>query len=79
MARRSNGGVAEAAIALVNMGATPLRAGAAEAAWNAGDADPGKQADAETQPPSDTNASADFRRHLARVLVRRSVEEAEAR
>ncbi len=79
VARRSNGGVADAAIALVNMGATPLRAGAAEAAWIAGAADPGVEADAKTEPPSDTNGSADYRRHLARVLVRRAVEEAEAR
>ena len=79
VARRSNGGVADAAIGLVNMGATPLRAGAAEAAWTAGEADPGAEADAATEPPSDTSGSADYRRHLARVLVRRAIEEAEAR
>ena len=76
VARRSNGGVADPAIALVNMGATPLRAGQAEAAWAAGDADPGAEADAGTEPPSDTNASAEYRRHLVKVLVRRAVEEA---
>jgi len=32
-----------------------------------------------TDPPSDTAASAEFRRHLARVLVGRAVEEPEAR
>ena len=79
VARRSNGGVADAAIGLVNMGATPLRAAAAEAAWTAGEDDPGAQADEATEPPSDTSGSADYRRHLARVLVRRAVEEAEAR
>jgi carbon-monoxide dehydrogenase medium subunit len=79
VARRSNGGVSDAAIALVSMGATPLRATAAEAAWNAGEADPGAVADEGTEPASDTNASADFRRHLARVLVRRAIEEATAR
>ena len=79
VARRSNGGVADAAISLVSMGATPLRARAAEAAWTAGAADPGVEADAQTEPPSDTSGSADYRRHLARVLVRRAVEEAEAR
>jgi aerobic carbon-monoxide dehydrogenase medium subunit len=78
VARRSNGGVVEAAIALVNMGATPLRARAAEAAWNAGE-DTAAVAAEGTEPASDTNGSADFRRHLARVLVRRAVEEAEAR
>jgi aerobic carbon-monoxide dehydrogenase medium subunit len=79
VAHRSNGGVADAAIALVNMGATPLRARTAEAAWTAGEADPGTQADEATEPPSDTSGSADYRRHLARVLVRRAVAEAEAR
>ena len=79
VARRSNGGVEDAAIALVNMGATPLRARSAEAAWNTGAADPGVEADAGTEPASDTNGSADYRRHLARVLVRRAVEEANRR
>jgi carbon-monoxide dehydrogenase medium subunit len=75
---RRNGAVSEPAIALVSMGATPLRAQASEAAWAAGD-DPGAAADEGTEPPSDTNGSADYRRHLARVLVRRAVEEAEGR
>jgi aerobic carbon-monoxide dehydrogenase medium subunit len=79
VARRSNGGVADTAIGLVNMGATPLRARTAEAAWAAGEVDPGLEADAATAPPSDTSGSSDYRRHLARVLVRRAVEEAEAR
>jgi carbon-monoxide dehydrogenase medium subunit len=72
---RRNGRVSEPAIALVSMGATPLRARAAEAAWAAG-GDPGRVADEGTDPPSDTNGSAEFRRHLARVLVRRAVEQA---
>jgi carbon-monoxide dehydrogenase medium subunit len=75
VAKRSNGGVEQAAISLVSMGATPLRAAAAEAAWNAGD-DPGAVAAEGTDPPSDTNGSADYRRHLVQVLVRRAVEEA---
>jgi carbon-monoxide dehydrogenase medium subunit len=79
VAHRSNGGVADAAIVLVNMGATPLRARTAEAAWTVGEADPGTQADEATEPPNDTSGSADYRRHLARVLVRRAVAEAEAR
>jgi carbon-monoxide dehydrogenase medium subunit len=78
VARRTNGGVGEAAIALVNMGAMPLRAGASEAAWKAGE-DAGAVAAEGTEPPSDTNGSADYRRHLVQVLVRRAVEEAEAR
>jgi len=75
VAKRSNGGVEGAAISLVSMGATPLRASAAEAAWNAGE-DPGAVAAEGTDPPSDTNGSPEFRRHLARVLVPRAVEEA---
>jgi carbon-monoxide dehydrogenase medium subunit len=72
---RQNGGVSEPAIALVSMGATPLRSRAAEAAWAAGE-DPGAVAAEETDPPSDTNGTAQFRRHLAQVLVRRAVEQA---
>ena len=75
VAKRSNGGVEGAAISLVSMGATPLRAAAAEAAWNAGE-DPGAVAAEGTDPPSDTNGSAEYRRHLVQVLVRRAVEEA---
>jgi aerobic carbon-monoxide dehydrogenase medium subunit len=72
---RQNGGVSEPAIAFVSMGATPLRASAAEAAWAAGE-DPGAVAAEGTDPPSDTNGTAEFRRHLAQVLVRRAVEQA---
>ena len=75
VARRSNGGVADPAVALVNMGPTPLRAAAAEAGWEGGE-DPGARADEGTDPQGDTNASAEYRRELARVLVRRAVEEA---
>jgi aerobic carbon-monoxide dehydrogenase medium subunit len=78
VARRANGGVSDAAIALVSMGATPLRASAAEAAWSAGK-DASAVADEGTQPASDTNGSAEYRRHLARVLVGRAVEEAMGR
>ncbi len=73
---RKNGG-RKAAISLVNMGATPLRAHAAEEAVASG-GDPGAVAADGTDPPSDTNASAEYRRHLAGVLVRRAVEEATA-
>jgi carbon-monoxide dehydrogenase medium subunit len=69
----ANGG---ARVALTNMGATPLRASGVEEAL-AGGADAASAAEkaAEgTSPPSDTNASADFRRHLAQVLTRRALE-----
>jgi carbon-monoxide dehydrogenase medium subunit len=69
----------DAAIGLVNMGATPLRAQAAEAAYKDGGAEAAGEAAAEgTDPPEDTAASAEFRRHLARVLTRRALEEAKA-
>ena len=76
VAERNNGGH-KAAISLVNMGATPLRAHAAEAAVASG-GDPGAVAAEGADPPSDTHASAEYRRHLAGVLVRRAVEEATA-
>ena len=70
---RRNG---SAAIGLANMGATPLRASAAEAAFASGGAAAAGAAAAEgTDPPTDTAASPDFRRHLAQVLVRRALEE----
>ncbi|HEV7536861.1 MAG TPA: xanthine dehydrogenase family protein subunit M [Acidimicrobiia bacterium] len=65
-------------VALVNMGSTPRRAGAVEAAVGAGEGAAGaaRFAADDTEPPTDLNAGPDFRRHLARVLVRRALEEA---
>ncbi len=65
-------------IGLVNMGSTPLRASAAESALDGGASIPDAAAMAAegTEPPVDLNASAEFRGHLARVLVRRALEEA---
>src|SRR5690606_18618524 len=75
--RRENGGIAEARVALTNMGPTPVRATAVEQALAGADADgiaPAAARAAEgTSPPSDTTASADYRRHLATVLARRAV------
>jgi aerobic carbon-monoxide dehydrogenase medium subunit len=67
-------------IGLVNMGSTPMRASATEAALanGASVADAAAAADQGTDPSSDLNASEDYRRHLARVLVRRALEEASA-
>ncbi len=73
---RANGGADNAAVALVNMGATPLRARAVEQALAAGEDDPAQHADEGTDATDDTNASAEYRRHLARVLVRRALQEA---
>jgi carbon-monoxide dehydrogenase medium subunit len=66
---RENGSVR---VALTNMGATPIRAAGVEDAL-AGGADAAtaaERADEGTDPPTDTNGSADYRRHLVRVLVR---------
>lgn len=65
-------------IGLVNMGSTPLRASATEAALNGGAAaaEAAEVADEGTEPSADLNASAEFRRHLAQVLVRRAIDEA---
>jgi carbon-monoxide dehydrogenase medium subunit len=71
----SNGG---AKVGLVSMGGTPLRARAVEQAL-AGGADAAaaaEKADEGTEPSSDVAGSADYRRHLARVLTRRALEQA---
>jgi aerobic carbon-monoxide dehydrogenase medium subunit len=75
---RSNGSVA---VALTNMGPTPVRARAVEDALGAGAdaAAAADRADDATSPPSDTNASSEFRRHLAKVLTRRALEDAIAK
>jgi carbon-monoxide dehydrogenase medium subunit len=81
--RRDNGTIEEACVALTNMGLTPLRAKAVEEALAGSSADDAaaaaEKADDGTSPPSDTNASADYRRQLARVLTRRALEEALSR
>ena len=75
--RRENGSIAEARVALTNMGSTPVRASAVESGL-AGSGLDGIAAAAEnaaegTSPPSDLNGRADYRQHLARVLTRRAV------
>ena len=69
------------AVALTNMGGTPLRATAVEQALAGGDPpEAAAQAAAEgTDPVDDVFASADYRRYLAPILVQRALEEAAAR
>ena len=80
---RSNGSIGSARIALTNMGSTPIRATAAESALSGADpssvAEATSSADEGTSPSSDIAASSEYRRHLARVLSRRAVEEALSR
>ncbi len=77
--RMENGTIAEARVGLTNMGPTPVRASAVEAALAGAAAEPGAvgaatAATAEgTRPPSDLGGAADYRQHLAQVLARRAV------
>lgn len=71
---RANGSTG---VALVNMGSTPLLATSVMNAVTSGAnaADAASLAAEGTEAQSDINASSDYREHLARVLVRRSLEE----
>ena len=67
-----------ATVALTNMGETPIRAAGVEEAL-AGGADPAtasQRADEGTAPPSDAFGSAEYRKEVSKVLVRRALEEA---
>lgn len=77
---RSEGGtIAEARVGLTNMGSTPLRARSVEealvgrAATEEAVAEVCSQVGEGTDPPSDLNGQADYRRHVAGVLTRRAV------
>jgi aerobic carbon-monoxide dehydrogenase medium subunit len=63
------------AVALVNMGGTPLRATATEQALASGatPAEAALLAADNTNPPEEPHATADYRRHLARVLTARAL------
>ncbi|QIG44470.1 xanthine dehydrogenase family protein subunit M [Nocardioides anomalus] len=77
--RAEGGTIAEARVGLTNMGNTPIRArGVEEAlAGQPATADAvraaAERATEGTNPPSDLNGDADYRRHLAGVLTRRAV------
>jgi aerobic carbon-monoxide dehydrogenase medium subunit len=82
--RVQGGSIAEARVALTNMGSVPVRATAVEQALvgQSATADAIRTAAASaadgTTPPVDANADADYRRHLAGVLTRRALEAASA-
>lgn len=73
------GSISAAKVALTNMGSTPIRATAVEQALigQAATGDAVRQAAASaaegTNPPTDTNGDAPYRRHLAAVLTGRAV------
>jgi carbon-monoxide dehydrogenase medium subunit len=80
--RAPDGTCEDVRIGLTSMGATPLRATAAEDALRGGQLDDASIAAAAeraaegTDPPGDLNATPDYKQHLARVLTRRALQEA---
>jgi carbon-monoxide dehydrogenase medium subunit len=64
-------------VGLVNMGSVPVLATSVSAALAGGAsvADAAEQAVAEAEPQADLNASVEYRTHLAKVLVRRALEQ----
>jgi carbon-monoxide dehydrogenase medium subunit len=82
--KAADGSCEDVRIGLTNMASVPLRATAAESALRGRplDADSiaaaAEQAAEGTDPPADLNATEDYKRHLARVLTRRVLEEAAA-
>jgi carbon-monoxide dehydrogenase medium subunit len=77
--RAENGTIAEAKVALTNMGPTPIRARGVETALVGGPAtaeairNAAQHAAESTQPTSDGNADAAYREHLAKVLTARAI------
>jgi carbon-monoxide dehydrogenase medium subunit len=82
LVRRDGSSIAEARVGLTNMGSTPVRASATETALAGAAATAEAIAAAAahaadgTTPSTDLHAAADYRQHLARVLVRRAVSTA---
>lgn len=77
--RVAGGTIAEARVGLTNMGTTPIRAVGVEEALVGGPASAdavraaAERATEGTSAPSDADAAADYREHLARVLTGRAV------
>jgi carbon-monoxide dehydrogenase medium subunit len=80
--RAPDGTCADVRIGLTNMASTPRRASAAEEALRGRPLDAesiasaAEQAAEGTDPPADLNATAEYKRHLARVLCRRALLQA---
>jgi carbon-monoxide dehydrogenase medium subunit len=74
LVRLADGQIAEARVALTNMGPKPVRAHAVEQSVGSDGIELAASHAAEgTSPSSDTTASAEYRAHLARVLTRRAL------
>jgi aerobic carbon-monoxide dehydrogenase medium subunit len=82
LVKAAGGQCEDVRIGLIHMGSVPLRATAAEEALRGGPLDAeriaaaAEQAAGGTDPPGDLNATPDYKRHLARVLCRRALEQA---
>jgi carbon-monoxide dehydrogenase medium subunit len=80
--KRVDNVIEDVRVGLTNMGSVPLRASAVEEALRGQPptaetvAAAAEQAAEGTDPPADLNASAEYKRHLARVLTRRALTEA---
>jgi aerobic carbon-monoxide dehydrogenase medium subunit len=80
--KAADGTCEDVRIGLTHMASTPLRATAAEQALRGKPLDADSIASAAdeaaegTSPPADLNATADYKRHLARVLTRRALTDA---
>ncbi|HKE81616.1 MAG TPA: FAD binding domain-containing protein, partial [Solirubrobacteraceae bacterium] len=80
--KAGDGSIEDVRVGLSNMGSTPLRATATEAALRGQGPDAigsaAEEAAEGTEPPGDLNATPEYKQHLARVLTRRALEEAAA-
>jgi carbon-monoxide dehydrogenase medium subunit len=80
--KRVDNVIEDVRVGLTNMGNVPLRAAAVEEALRGQPvsaesiAQAAEQAAEGTDPPADLNASADYKRHLSRVLTKRALHEA---
>jgi aerobic carbon-monoxide dehydrogenase medium subunit len=82
LVKRSGDTFEDVRVGLTNMGSVPMRATGVEEALRGQPATAdsiaraAEQAAEGTSPPADLNASAEYKRHLARVLARRAIETA---
>ena len=80
--KAGDGSCEDVRVGLTHMGSIPLRASATEQALRGQGLDAqsiaraADQAAEGTDPPGDLNATPDYKRHLARVLTRRALEQA---